>query len=130
MQYRHNPLCELGNWFKKVLTGYYKYFDIPGNRTGLQMLRTEVAQAWICAYALIYVTKTKLNQGYTTIDNEQPKKVFLQFIMMGVFMISGSSIFLFIIWYIKNIKNIKNTIALMFDVITLVRAISIDYFGL
>jgi hypothetical protein len=34
---------------KKVLTGYYNYFAIPGNHTSLQMMRTEVARAWIKA---------------------------------------------------------------------------------
>ncbi len=49
MQYRHKPLWELGSWLRKVLTGYYNYFAIPGNHTSLQMMRTEVARAWIKA---------------------------------------------------------------------------------
>lgn len=49
MQYRHKPLWELGSWLCKVLTGYYNYFAIPGNHTSLQMMRTEVARAWIKA---------------------------------------------------------------------------------
>jgi RNA-directed DNA polymerase len=49
MQYRHKPLWELGSWLRKVLTGYYNYFAIPGNYASLQMMRTEVAQAWIKA---------------------------------------------------------------------------------
>jgi hypothetical protein len=49
MQYRHKPLWELGGWLRKVLTGCYNYFAIPGNHTSLQMMRTEVARAWIKA---------------------------------------------------------------------------------
>jgi group II intron reverse transcriptase/maturase len=49
MQYRHKPLWELGSWLRKVLTGYYNYFAIPGNHTSLQMMRTEAARAWIKA---------------------------------------------------------------------------------
>ena len=49
MQHRHKPLWELGSWLNKVLTGYYNYFAIPGNHTSLQMMRTEVARAWIKA---------------------------------------------------------------------------------
>jgi RNA-directed DNA polymerase len=49
MQHRHKPLWELGSWLKKVLTGYYNYFAIPGNYTNIQMMRTEVARGWIKA---------------------------------------------------------------------------------
>ena len=49
MQHRHKQLWELGSWLRKVLTGYYNYFAIPVNYTSLQMMRTEVTQAWIKA---------------------------------------------------------------------------------
>jgi RNA-directed DNA polymerase len=49
MQCRHKPVWELGSWLRKVLTGYYNYFAIPGNHTSLQMMRTEVGRAWIKA---------------------------------------------------------------------------------
>ncbi|MFT4788481.1 MAG: RNA-directed DNA polymerase [Paraglaciecola sp.] len=49
MQYRHKPLWKLGSWLRKVLTGYYNYFAIPGNHTSLQMMRAGVAQGWIKA---------------------------------------------------------------------------------
>ncbi|MFT5940183.1 MAG: hypothetical protein ACI8R9_002308, partial [Paraglaciecola sp.] len=42
LQYQHKPLWELGRWLRKVLTGYYNYFAIPGNHTNLQMMRTGV----------------------------------------------------------------------------------------
>jgi hypothetical protein len=49
MQYRHKPLWALVSWLRKVLTGYYNYFAIPGNHTGLRMMRTEVGLAWVKA---------------------------------------------------------------------------------
>ena len=33
------------------------------------------------------LVKTKLNQGFTAIDNEQPQKIVFGFITMGVFII-------------------------------------------
>jgi RNA-directed DNA polymerase len=49
MQCRHKPLWALVSWLRKVLTGYFNYFSIPGNHTGLRMMRTEVGLAWIKA---------------------------------------------------------------------------------
>ena len=49
MQYRYKPLYEMGSWIRKVLTGYYNYFAIPGNQASIYLLRTTVARAWIKA---------------------------------------------------------------------------------
>ncbi|WP_444544628.1 hypothetical protein, partial [Shewanella inventionis] len=49
MQHRHKPLYEMGSWVRKVLTGYYNYFAIPGNQTSIQLLRTCVGRAWLKA---------------------------------------------------------------------------------
>jgi hypothetical protein len=42
---------------------------------------------------LLIPVKTKLNRGFTAIDNEHPKKIFLRFITMGVFVILSISLF-------------------------------------
>ena len=49
MQHRHKPLYEMGVWVRKVLTGYYNYFAIPGNHASIQLLRTTVNRAWLKA---------------------------------------------------------------------------------
>lgn len=44
----HSPY-ELGKWVKRVLTGYFNYFAVPGNKHCLGVMRTEVCKLWIKA---------------------------------------------------------------------------------
>ena len=47
MKHRHKSPYEQGNWIKRVLTGYFNYFAIPGNGKSLGVMRTEVGRLWI-----------------------------------------------------------------------------------
>lgn len=38
---------ELGVWINRVLTGYFNYFAVPGNKKCLDVMRTEVCKLWI-----------------------------------------------------------------------------------
>jgi RNA-directed DNA polymerase len=47
MKHRHKSPYEQGNWIKRVLTGYFNYFAIPGNGKSLGVMRTEVCRLWL-----------------------------------------------------------------------------------
>ena len=47
MKTRHKSIFEVGNWLKRSLTGYFNYFAVPGNKSSLNTMRTEVCKLWI-----------------------------------------------------------------------------------
>lgn len=49
MHNRHLPVFEIGQWLKKVITGYLNYFAVPGNLVAMVAFRTEVCKAWLKA---------------------------------------------------------------------------------
>jgi hypothetical protein len=36
---RHAPIAQVGEWLRKVVTGYYQYHAIPGNMSRLEIFR-------------------------------------------------------------------------------------------
>lgn len=46
MRRRHEPVEVVGNWLKRVVTGYYNYHAIPGNLKRLDGFRSEICRAW------------------------------------------------------------------------------------
>ncbi len=46
MQSRHRPIVVTGAWLRRVLQGYYNYYAVPGNRTSLDVFRTQVLRCW------------------------------------------------------------------------------------
>lgn len=43
---RHEPIPLVGEWVKKVLTGYYQYHAIPGNLDRLSVFRRRLRRLW------------------------------------------------------------------------------------
>jgi len=44
---RHHSVVEVGQWLRKVLTGYYNYHAVPDNVRRLSRLRDEVSRLWL-----------------------------------------------------------------------------------
>lgn len=42
----HRPVLEVGQWIRKVVTGYLNYYAVPGNHVAMKAFRTEVCKAW------------------------------------------------------------------------------------
>ncbi|MFT7456710.1 MAG: RNA-directed DNA polymerase [Marinobacter maritimus] len=43
----HKSIFEVGNWLKRALTGYFNYFAVPGNKSSLRIMKTEVCKLGI-----------------------------------------------------------------------------------
>jgi group II intron reverse transcriptase/maturase len=43
---RHEPLASVGEWLRKVVTGYYRYFAVPGNLHQLTIFRHRLGRLW------------------------------------------------------------------------------------
>ncbi len=46
---RHRPLQKQAEWLQRVVTGYFRYFAIPGNLPALESFRTQVVRYWLKA---------------------------------------------------------------------------------
>ena len=46
---RHRPNLEQAEWLIRVMTGYFRYFAIPGNIQTLGSFRTQVTRYWLRA---------------------------------------------------------------------------------
>ena len=44
---RHAPLIQTGRWLRRVLTGYFNYYAVPGNTKRLDGFRTQVVRTWL-----------------------------------------------------------------------------------
>ncbi len=42
----HNPIPDTGDWLKRVLEGYYRYFAVPFNRRRLSAFRYRLGRIW------------------------------------------------------------------------------------
>ena len=49
MKRRHDPIPDLGAWLKAVITGYFNYHAIPGNRESMGAFHREICRAWLQA---------------------------------------------------------------------------------
>ena len=49
MRCRSAPVSKQGRWLKRVVTGWFNYFGVPGNRKSLDAFRTEICRAWFRA---------------------------------------------------------------------------------
>jgi group II intron reverse transcriptase/maturase len=49
MKRRHDPIPDLGAWLKAVVSGYFNYHAIPGNRASIGAFRREICRAWLHA---------------------------------------------------------------------------------
>jgi RNA-directed DNA polymerase len=43
---RHAPTAQVGEWLKKVVTGYYRYHAVPGNMSRLGIFEHRLRQLW------------------------------------------------------------------------------------
>jgi RNA-directed DNA polymerase len=43
---KHHRSAQVGEWLRKVLTGYYQYHAVPGNSTQLYLFRRRVCRLW------------------------------------------------------------------------------------
>jgi group II intron reverse transcriptase/maturase len=46
MRRRHEPTALVGEWLRKVITGYYQYHAVPGNLPRLNLFRWRLRWAW------------------------------------------------------------------------------------
>ena len=46
---RHRPIGRQAEWLGRVVTGYFRYFAIPGNIPALGSFRTQVVRYWLRA---------------------------------------------------------------------------------
>jgi len=42
----HDPVPEVGEWLKSVVSGHFRYFGVPGNRHALAHFRFTVSNPW------------------------------------------------------------------------------------
>jgi len=49
MKRRHDPIPALGAWLKAVVTGYFNYHAVPGNRSSIGAFHREICRAWLHA---------------------------------------------------------------------------------
>ncbi len=49
MNRRSLPAAEQGRWLKSVVQGFFNYHAVPGNRSVLDVFRTQVTRAWLRA---------------------------------------------------------------------------------
>nr|WP_213157522.1 group II intron reverse transcriptase/maturase [Parachlamydia sp. AcF125] len=42
----HDPIQEVGQWLKAVITGHYRYYGVPGNYKAMQDFRHLIGQKW------------------------------------------------------------------------------------
>jgi len=49
MKRRHDPIPALGAWLKAVVTGYFNYHAVPGNRPSIGAFHREICRAWLHA---------------------------------------------------------------------------------
>ena len=43
---RHEPIARVGEWLRKVTTGYYQYHAVPGNLPRLHLFRWRLRWVW------------------------------------------------------------------------------------
>jgi RNA-directed DNA polymerase len=43
---RHAPVAQVGEWLRKVVSGYYQYHAVPGNMSRLSIFRHRLRQLW------------------------------------------------------------------------------------
>ena len=43
---RHQPVCEVGAWLKRVVTGYYRYYCVVGNLSSMAVFRHRLKLLW------------------------------------------------------------------------------------
>lgn len=46
---RHEPVSQQGSWLRAVIQGYFNYHAVAGNRTVLDVFRTQVMHLWLSA---------------------------------------------------------------------------------
>ena len=46
---RHRPVGRQAEWLSRVLSGYFRYFAVPGNAHALESFRTQVVRYWFRA---------------------------------------------------------------------------------
>jgi group II intron reverse transcriptase/maturase len=46
---RHRPFHKQAEWLHRVVSGYFRYFAIPGNIPALEAFRTQVTRYWLTA---------------------------------------------------------------------------------
>ena len=49
---KHLPVCEVGRWLARVLTGHYRYYGVPRNYAALDLFRHRVRKLWQRAMSL------------------------------------------------------------------------------
>ena len=42
----HDPIQEIGQWLKAVVTGYYRYFGVPGNKKAMSDFQNGIRRLW------------------------------------------------------------------------------------
>ena len=42
----HEPVPKMGEWLRRVLTGFYQYHAIPGNWASLKRFRLQIGRYW------------------------------------------------------------------------------------
>ena len=42
----HHPVPQVGKWLGRVVQGYFKYFEVPGNEIRLCSFRSEICRTW------------------------------------------------------------------------------------
>jgi RNA-directed DNA polymerase len=45
----HDPIPQIGQWLKAVVTGHYRYFGVPGNHEAMSDFRFLIGQRWMHA---------------------------------------------------------------------------------
>jgi RNA-directed DNA polymerase len=45
----HFPIREVGQWLKKVVTGHYQYYGVPGNYDAMSYFRHQIGARWLHA---------------------------------------------------------------------------------
>jgi RNA-directed DNA polymerase len=79
MKHRHKSPYEQGNSIKRVLTGYFNYFAIPGNGKSLGVMRTEVGRLWVKALRRRSQKGRNLNCYLTMLSSHQSSIKSLKF---------------------------------------------------
>ena len=46
---RHRPFHKQAEWLSRVVTGYFRYFAVPGNIDALESFWTQVLRTWLMA---------------------------------------------------------------------------------
>ena len=49
---RHLPVCEVGRWLGRVVSGHYRYYGVPRNYAALDLFRHRIRKLWQRAMSL------------------------------------------------------------------------------